>query len=72
MQSVSFLTSFGSIAGNIPTRNWFLPSLRYGSVSTMPFARRIFAIYSASIASSKLIVPTTFDRIAGSVTNGVV
>ena len=26
----------GSIAGNIPMRSWLRPSLRYGSVSTMP------------------------------------
>ena len=53
-------------------RSWFLPSLRYGSVSTIPFARSADATFVASIASSKLIVPTTFERCAGSVTKGVV
>ena len=38
----------------------------------MPFARKTLAISRASIESSKLIVPTTLDLIAGSVTNGVV
>ncbi len=40
--------------------------------NTIPFSRSAAAILVASIASSKLIVPTTFERIAASVTNGVV
>ena len=72
MHFVSASTSLGSTAGNIPIRSWFLPNLRYGSVSTIPFSRSAAEIFVASIASSKLIVPTTFERIAGSVTNGVV
>ncbi len=71
MQAVSASTSAGSTAGNIPTRNWLRPSLRYGSTSTIPFARSVFAIAAASTSSVKSIVPTTRDRFAGSVTNGV-
>src|SRR6185312_598639 len=72
MHSVSALTSSGSTAGNIATRNWLRPSLRYGSVSTMPLARKIFATAAASTSSAKSIVPTTWDRSSGSVTKGVV
>ena len=39
MAWVSVATSSGSIAGNIAMRSWLRPSLRYGSVSTMPLAR---------------------------------
>ena len=53
-------------------RSWLRPSFRYGSVSTMPLARKTLAISSASIDSAKLMVATTFERAAGSVTNGVV
>ena len=42
------------------------------TVSTIPFERRVAAIVVALIASSKLIVPTTLERIAGSITKGVV
>jgi hypothetical protein len=38
----------------------------------MPFARSVEATAAASTASSKSIVPTTSERLAGSVTNGVV
>ena len=69
---MSALTSSGSTAGNIATRNWLRPSLRYGSVSTMPFARSTLATALASTSSAKSMVPTTCDRNAGSVTNGVV
>ena len=48
MLFVSAVTSSGSMAGNMPTRSWLRPSLRYGSVSTMPLARRIFATSAAS------------------------
>src|SRR5258708_4618182 len=68
---VSALTSSGSTAGNIPTRSWLRPSLRYGSVSTMPLARSALAIAAASTSSEKSTVPTTCDRNSGSVTNGV-
>ena len=44
MHAVSASTSAGSTAGNMPTRNWLRPSLRYGSTSTIPFARSVFAI----------------------------
>ena len=71
MQAVSASTSAGSIVGNIPIRSWLRPSLRYGSVSTIPFARRVAASAAASIESSKSIVPTTGERFAGSATNGV-
>ncbi len=37
-------TSAGSTAGKSAMRSWLRPSLRYGSVSTMPFARSVFAI----------------------------
>ena len=72
MQAVSALTSSGSMAGNIATRSWLRPSLRYGSVSTIPLARSVLATAAASTASSKSIVPTTSERLAGSLTNGVV
>ena len=52
-------------------RSWLRPSLRYGSVSTIPLARRLFAIAAASIDSSKSMVTTTGERSAGSATNGV-
>ena len=71
MHAVSAATSSGSIAGNRPIRSWLRPSLRYDSVSTMPFSRSTPAIASAETASAKSMVPTTVDRIAGSVTNGV-
>ena len=71
MQAVSAETSSGSTAGNIPIRSWLRPSLRYGSVSTTPLARRIRAIAAASTSSEKSMVPTTSERRAGSVTNGV-
>ena len=71
MLAVSRSTSAGSTAGNIATRSWLRPSLRYGSVSTMPLARRTFEIAEASTDSAKSMVPTTLDRSAGSVTNGV-
>ncbi len=38
-ERVSASTSDGSMAGNIPTRSWLRPSLRYASVSRMPLAR---------------------------------
>jgi hypothetical protein len=69
---VSASTSSGSIAGNIPTRNWLRPSLRYGSTSTIPLARRTAATAAASTVPSRSTVPTTWLRAAGSVTNGVV
>ena len=71
MQAVSAATSSGSTAGNMPMRSWLRPSLRYGSVSTMPLARRVRAIAAASMSSAKSIVPTTSERRAGSATNGV-
>jgi len=54
----------------MPIRSWLRPSLRYGSVSTIPFARSVAATAAASTRSSKSIVPTTSDRFAGSATNG--
>ena len=39
MHAVNASTSAGSTAGNIETRSWLRPSLRYGSVSTTPCAR---------------------------------
>src|SRR5437773_10106974 len=71
MQAVSASTSAGSTDGNMPMRNWLRPSDRYGSVSTMPFARSATATAAASTESAKSIVPTTCDRWAGSATNGV-
>ena len=71
MQAVSASTSAGSTAGYIAMRSWLRPSLRYGSVSTMPLARNAFATAAASTPSSKSIVPTTCERSAGSVTYGV-
>src|SRR5262249_39062043 len=71
-QAVSASTSSGSTEGNIAMRSWLRPSLRYGSVSTMPLARRTFATSAASTESAKSMVPTTLDRCAGSATNGVV
>src|SRR3954447_13138246 len=37
----------------------------------MPLARRTLATAAASISSEKSIVPMTWERLAGSVTNGV-
>ena len=71
MHAVSACTSPGSTAGNMPTRSWLRPSLRYGSTSTMPLARSVLAIAAASTSSAKSIVPTTSERLAGSATNGV-
>ena len=71
MQAVRASTSAGSTAGNMPIRSWLRPSLRYGSVSTMPLARSVAAITAASTESSKSIVPTTSERLAGSATKGV-
>jgi hypothetical protein len=51
--------SSGSIAGNIAMRSWLRPSFRYGSVSTIPFARSTAATTAASTASTKSMVPTT-------------
>ena len=65
------LTSLGSTAGKTEMRSWLRPSLRYGSVSTTPLARKTFATTSASIDSSKSTVATTWLRFAGSATNGV-
>ena len=71
MQRISWRTSSGSIETNVATRSWLRPSLRYGSVSTMPLARRLFATAAASTDSSKSIVTTTGERSAGSATKGV-
>src|SRR5207302_2331162 len=71
MQAVSACTSAGSVAGNMAIRSWFRPSLRYGSTSTIPLARSVAASAAASTCSSKSIVPTTSERLAGSSTNGV-
>ena len=65
-------TSAGSTAGNMPMRSWLRPSLRYGSVSTIPLARSDLGdARPRRRTSSKSIVPTTAERCAGSVTNGV-
>ena len=56
MAWVRVATSSGSIAGNIAMRSWLRPSLRYGSVSTMPLARSAAAIAAASTSSSKSMV----------------
>ncbi len=37
----------------------------------MPLARRVAATAAASTSSVKSIVPTTWERCAGSTTNGV-
>ena len=57
MHAVSACTSAGSVAGNIAIRSWLRPSLRYGSTSTIPFARSVAASAAASTWSSKSIVP---------------
>ena len=69
MQRVSWLMSSGSTLGNMPTRSWLRPSLRYGSVSTTPLARSVAAIAAAS-TPAKSMVATTGERYAGSATNG--
>src|SRR5205807_9845319 len=71
MHVVSASTSAGSMAGNMPTRSWLRPSLRYGSTSTIPLALSVAATAAASTLSSKSIVPTTSERLAASATNGV-
>jgi hypothetical protein len=47
------------------------PSFRYGSTSTIPFARSVAASAAASTSGAKSIVATTSERLAGSATNGV-
>ena len=69
MQPVSWLMSSGSTLGNMPIRSWLRPSLRYGSVSTTPLARRVAAIALAS-TPTKSMVATTGERNSGSATNG--
>ena len=49
IERISWRTSSGSIAVKVATRSWLRPSLRYGSVSTMPFARSVAATAAASI-----------------------
>src|SRR5689334_8058115 len=51
-------------------RSWLRPSLRYGSVSTTPLARRAAAIAAAS-TPSKSIVATEWLRSEGLATYGV-
>ena len=62
MGAVNASTSAGSTVGNIAIRSWLRPSLRYGSVSTVPLARSTFASAVASTESAKSMVPTTLDR----------
>src|SRR4029077_19117348 len=71
IHAVSACTSPGSTAGNMPIRSWLRPSLRYGSVFTIPFARRVVARAAASTSSAKSMVPTTSERFTGSSTNGL-
>jgi len=71
MHAVSAATSSGSTAGNMPIRNWLRPSFRYDSVSTIPLSRSTAATASAFTSSLKSMVPTTGERMAGSVTKGV-
>jgi hypothetical protein len=57
------------MAGNSAMRSWLRPSLRYGSTSTMPLARR--AAHRASPSTPvKSMVAVTWLRAAGSATNG--
>ena len=49
IEAVRARTSAGSIAAKVATRSWLRPSLRYGSVSTMPLALRMPATAAASI-----------------------
>src|SRR5262245_34629072 len=72
MHRVRASTSSGSTAGNMPTRSWLRPSLRYGSTSTTPLERSVLATAAASTASSKSTVPTTSERASESCTYGVV
>ena len=69
---VKIATSAGSMAGKRPIRSWLRPSLRYGSTSTMPLARRTCRDRRGVDVSSKSMVAVTRLRNAGSVTNGVV
>src|SRR5699024_8528784 len=71
MQLVKAEISSGSMAANVATRSWFRPSLRYGSVSTMPLARRTAATVAASTDASKSIVTMTCERSSVRLTNGV-
>src|SRR5690606_2307443 len=64
-QSMRAETSSGSTAGKTPTRIWFLPSLRYGSMSTTPLALRWRRISAASTPESMSNVTTTGDRFIG-------
>ena len=58
----------GSMAGNSATRNWLRPSLRYPSVSRMPWDRRMPLTVAAGRSSSRSMVATTWLRMSGSVT----
>src|ERR1700738_4242408 len=71
MQWVSASTSSGSTLGNMPTRSWLRPSLRYDSVSTMPLARNALqTAASATTDGSRSMVPTTVLRSSGLTTYG--
>jgi hypothetical protein len=59
------------MATNVAMRSWLRPSFRYGSVSTMPLARRTLAMAAASMESSKSMVAMTLERSAALATNGV-
>src|SRR3954470_14929362 len=68
---VSDVTSSGSTAVNMAIRSWLRPSLRYGSVSTIPLAPSVLATAAASTSSEKSMVPTTCERCSRAATNGV-
>ena len=70
-ESVNFVTSSGSTFGNVAILIWFFPSLRYGSQSTIPFARNATTTSSKSIFSSKSIVTLTGDLKLSSLTKGL-
>ena len=70
MARVRMAMSSGSMAGNMAMRSWLRPSLRYGSVSTMPLARSALATAAAS-TPSKSMVATEWLRSDGLATNGV-
>ena len=65
-RAVRVATSSGSIAGNNAIRSWLRPSLRYGSTSTMPFAREALPrARPRRRARSKSIVAVTGLRSRG-------
>ena len=63
MHAVSASTSAGSIAGNMPIRSWLRPSLRYGSTSTIPLARRVEATVAAILRANGIVDTEPYRKL---------